>query len=129
MASTTQHMAVIAPGDIPLDSLLQQFNSRSDALGDITLTTIIRFLILAAKLRNDIILTQPATLSATDPPDILPPSIAAFLGDCCDLPPHSVDHCWGILKAVVWHGSNRFLDHSETFFAKYGHHRGLSTFF
>jgi hypothetical protein len=41
MASTTQHMAVIAPGDIPLDSLLQQFNSRSDALGDITLTTIV----------------------------------------------------------------------------------------
>jgi hypothetical protein len=115
-------------GDIYLTRLLQLTDETSPALRQLTLGQVVQFLTLAARLKNDIILTQPATVLASDPPDVLPPTVNSFLSDCCDISSDSVDRCWDVLKDVVWHGRDIFRDNSDTAFVEYGHRRGLSVY-
>jgi len=89
------------------------------------LETVIRFISLASKLKNDILLVQPARVSATEPPEVLPPTIVAFLASTCEMPPADVRHCWDALKGTVWNRPNLLLDQSEGAFAAHGISRGL----
>ncbi|KAG1832287.1 hypothetical protein DFJ58DRAFT_671167 [Suillus subalutaceus] len=60
--------------------------SAAELLGsipDLTLETIFTFALLATSLKDDIILTQPATHDIDEPPLFLPPSIVTFLSGAC----------------------------------------------
>jgi hypothetical protein len=100
--------------------------NHSETLRQLTLGQIVHFVTLASRLKDDILLTQPAHISPLQPPDVLPPSITSFLSDCCGLSEDLVDSCWDVLKDMAWQESNVFKDHSEMACVEYGHSRGLS---
>jgi hypothetical protein len=110
-------------GDIRLSVLFSLLDDT--LLNCLTLGSLVTFVTLASKLKDDILLTQPASHLATQPPDVLPPSIIHFLGGCCDLTPLHVGHCWDALKSVIWHGTELICNRSEALFTEYGHRRGL----
>jgi hypothetical protein len=66
-------------GDIPLARLLELINDATGALATLSLGQVVQFLTLAARLKDDILLTQPPLLSGSDPPDVLPPTVNDFL--------------------------------------------------
>jgi hypothetical protein len=54
----------------------------------------------------------PSTfVSDSEPPDVLPPCIVAFLSDGCELTPTYVENCWKVMKGVVWSAPPRDLRH------------------
>ncbi|KAG1772089.1 hypothetical protein EDD22DRAFT_768787 [Suillus occidentalis] len=75
------------------------------SIHDITLETTFTFASLAASLKDDIILTQPATHDIHKPPIFLPPSVITFLGSACTLSSASVRMCWSALKDSIWAGN------------------------
>jgi len=112
--------------DINVEALLQQLQLNPDLFWTLTLGQIFCFISLASCLKDDILLTQPAKLSATNPPDILPPTITGFLGNSCDLPQAYVEQCWDILKDTIWDSAAISCDHLDSAFTQHGHHSGLS---
>jgi hypothetical protein len=111
-------------GDIGLSALIPLSNALSVAP---TLNTIVHFVNLASRLKDDILLTQPAFVSPLQPPSTLPPSARQFLSDACGLPPPDIDCCWDTLKGVIWEPLNLPQDRVERDFTNYGHSRGFST--
>ena len=87
---------------------------------------IVDFVTLSSRLKDPILLAQPAGISVTEAPAVLPPSVAAFLGSSCNLTPPAVENCWKILKTTVWKYSESKV---ETAFADHGVKHGLSTLF
>ena len=110
-------------GGVTLDELLQQFRSSPLSFNGLTWEQLVQFTTLASKVKNDIILTQPANVPESEPPDVLPPSVAAFLGDSCMLMPAQVEDCWKVMKGVVWRTAPSIP--VETIFAEHGHQYGL----
>ena len=92
---------------------------------DMSLEQLIKFIMLASKLKNDIILVQPTSIPESHPPDILPPSITLFLQNSCTISEACVTSCWEALKSTVWYDSNKFKDTSESDFAEHSHPMGL----
>ena len=107
-------------------STVQQLLDANPAVSDITLSQIFHFISFVSRLKDDILLTQPAHWSATVPPDILPPSVIEFLSDGCDLAQEKVETLWGILKSNIWLDAGAYQDCSAAAFAKHGHVRGLA---
>ncbi|KAG2097518.1 uncharacterized protein F5147DRAFT_527280, partial [Suillus discolor] len=68
----------------------------------LTLEAIFTFASLATSLKNDIILTQPATYDVHEPLMFLPPSIVTFLSKACVLSLESLRMCWSALKNNIW---------------------------
>ena len=62
-----------------LENLLELLKAQPDAFHGLTIGKILRFVTCAARLRDDIILTQPPELSSLQAPENLPPSIRLFL--------------------------------------------------
>ncbi|KAF8239546.1 hypothetical protein L208DRAFT_1386015 [Tricholoma matsutake] len=62
---------------------------------------IVDFVTFASRLKDPILLAQPAGVSVTEAPDGLPPSVAAFLGGSCNLTPSGVENYWKILKTTI----------------------------
>ncbi|KAG2051176.1 hypothetical protein BDR06DRAFT_824912, partial [Suillus hirtellus] len=60
------------------------------------------FASLATSLKDDIILTQPATHNIRKPPLFLLPSIVFFLSTACKLQVASVKTYWSVLKSSIW---------------------------
>jgi hypothetical protein len=85
---------------------------------------IFDFITFASRLKDPILLAQPAGISVDEAPAVLPPSVAAFLGSSCNLTPPAVENCWKILKITVWEYSESKV---ETAFAEHGVKHGLST--
>jgi hypothetical protein len=69
------------------------------------------------------LLAQPAGVSVTEAPDVLPSSVAAFLGGSCNLTPSAVEPCWKILKTTIWTYTERDV---EAAFAEHGVKHSLS---
>jgi hypothetical protein len=107
--------------NILLQHLQQELSNQS---ADISLHQLFSFVTLISRLRDDILLAQPANVSASVAPAILPPVIVEFISSCCDLPEDAVDCIWGVLKDMVWNGGY----HQDTLgsFFKHGLERGLS---
>ena len=112
--------------DINVEALLQQLQLNPDLFQTLTLGQIFHFISLASCLKDDILLTHPAKLSATNLPDVLPPTITGFLGNSCDLPQAYVEQCWDILKHTIWDSAAISCDHLDSAFTQHGHHSGLS---
>lgn len=106
-----------------LFELLRQLENM-DILRDVTLKHLFNFIHITNKLRNDILLAQPASHPADEPPIALPPSVTLFLSQALDLPCAAVTVLWEVLRTEAW-GGDLVLDH-RMIFERYGHPIGLS---
>ncbi|KAF8225954.1 hypothetical protein L208DRAFT_1503394, partial [Tricholoma matsutake] len=89
---------------------------------NLSFNTIQRFISLALRLKDDILLAQPLSIVVSDHPDVLPPTIVTFLQASCSISEDSINSCWEALKSTVWlhvnsEEDNAILDD----FAKHGH--------
>ena len=104
---------------------MQKIFALNEKHPDMSLEQLIKFIMLASKIKNDIILVQPTSIPESHPPNILPPSITLFLQNSCTISEACVTSCWEALKSTVWYDSNKFKDTSESDFAEHGHPMGL----
>jgi hypothetical protein len=104
---------------------LQDVVGLSQEYPQLSFSQVQQFVLLASKLKDDIILAQPSSILVFDPPEILPPTIATFLQHCCDISADCVDSCWHTLKSTVWHNTNSLEDSTIHDFAVHGHSLGL----
>jgi hypothetical protein len=114
-----------AEGD--LEGILALIQANSEALKGLTLGNILRFVSLAAGLKNDILLAQPASHPASEAPEALPPSVEAFLGSSCNIPKEFVDGCWAILRGTIWNSDDITHTDPEALFQEHGHKSGIGT--
>jgi len=70
--------------------LLQHLKQNTDALSITSINTLFRFIKIATALKRDIILVEASSALISDPPHILPPAIARFLGAGCSISPEEV---------------------------------------
>lgn len=90
-----------------LPALLQLHSQCPTAFSQLGLENTFRFISLASKLKNEILLAQPSTHPISKLPAFLPPSITTFLSRCCDISETMVDKCWEVLGPAVWQVSYR----------------------
>jgi hypothetical protein len=84
-----------------------------------------QFVVLAAKLKDDILLSQPTSVLVFDPPMILPPTVTTFLQNSCEISEPCVKACWEVLKSTIWHDAKNLEDSITADFAAHGHSLGL----
>ena len=95
---------------------------------DLSFGQVQQFISLASKLKNDILLAQPLSVPAFNPPDILPPTITTFLQKSCGISVSCVDKCWEALKSTIWNDDHLQVEDSILVtqdFATHGHPLGL----
>lgn len=94
------------------------------------LDKILQFLRLSSYLKNDILLCQPSHVSVDYAPEILPPSIAAFLSGATGIALGDIDSCWDVLKDDAWEypSLQTITRDDEDAFINHGWARGLCNF-
>src|SRR5580698_9903859 len=85
-----------AMGD--LDKILDLLRVDPDAFQGLTISKILRFVSYASSLKNDILLSQPASRSESSPPDFLPQTVESFLSESCDIPAEFTKSCWDVRR-------------------------------
>lgn len=95
---------------------------------ELSLGQIQQFISLATKLKDDILLAQPSSVLALDPPDVLPPTVLLFLQNSCNISLACVETCWDVLKTTIWHDVHGLEDSVIHDFAVHGHSLGLCAF-
>lgn len=84
-----------------------------------------QFISLASRLKNDILLTQPSSVMAFNPPDVLPPSVSRFLQNSCAISVDCVVACWNALNLTIWNDAHTLENSLFQDFAAHGHSLGL----
>ena len=84
-----------------LDRVLTVLHAHPDVVLHLSLRKMHHFIVHTARLKNDIILTQPATSPHDCPPQFLPPVVKTFLLILLSLKVGVVEQCWGIFKDLV----------------------------
>jgi hypothetical protein len=111
------------------NALLKLVTAHPDLFGGPSLPKIFLLIVSAIKLKDDILLAQPAEHSSTEPPDYLPPSVVVLLSRICSLTESIVEGYWRILKGIVWNEglANTAMcpEALEAQFAKHGQDRGF----
>jgi hypothetical protein len=110
-----------------LKKILDLLRVDPEAFQGLAIGKILRFASYASSLKNDILLSQPASQSESTPPDILPPTVESFLSESCDIPAEFTKSCWEVFKETVWEESEVKRERVEKDFQKHGHIHGLST--
>ena len=106
---------------------LQDVVNLSQEYPQLSFNQVQQFILLASKLKDDILLAQPSSILAFDPPDILPPTITTFLQHACKISMDCVDTCWNTLKFTIWDDANGLDDSTIHDFAAHGYSLGLCT--
>lgn len=114
-----------------LSSILNRFVTTKVLFERLTLAKVHSFIVHAARLRNDILLTQPAAVSLDDIPAFLPTSIQAFLCELIDIPIELVPDCWTALKDLVWDARyvNALVESIDVGFMRHGIQKGLRAYY
>jgi hypothetical protein len=99
-------------------------------LKELNLQQLLQFIQLAARVKNDILLCQPFSVSSECAPDVLPPSIVSFLSEATNIPLKHIDSCWEVLKDDVWQfpSVKEVTQEDEHAFVNYGWARGLCVY-
>lgn len=112
--------------------LFDVFREQPSLSASLTLDRVVRFVVYATSLRNDIVLVQPANHLPERVPDFLPHSVEAFLSEACLIDLDLIPALWGALSETVWGGNfEKFLEKEPhlSVFSQYGHNHGLCMFF
>lgn len=97
---------------------------------EICFEQILRFMALAAHLKDDIKLAQPSTQAINEVPQILPLSIQQFLSSATSIPSSHVEGLWDCVSTVVWNNMAGVMDvrSQVSQFADHGLPVGISRF-
>ena len=112
--------------------LFEIFCAQPSLSAGLTLDQVVRFIVYATRLRDDIVLVQPANHPPECVPDFLPHSVQGFLSDACSIHLDFIPSLWGALRDTVWGGTfGKFLEKEPhmSVFSQHGHNHGLSMFF
>ncbi|KAF8074791.1 hypothetical protein FPV67DRAFT_1408151 [Lyophyllum atratum] len=104
--------------NVPLRDLL----TLTQSFPTITLREINVFITLVSRLKHDILLTQPASMTGV--PVHLPLSVKIFLENACSLNRTCVESCWSLLKDYIWNGKQTV--DAVDLFRKFGHLHGYT---
>lgn len=114
---------------VELTAFLRVLEQNPAAFRGITLENLMKFVIYAGKLKNDILIVQPAEHPPLEPPDHLPRSIESFLNQACGLVDDQVSHCWAIVKDMVWSEEPSISEEQNTTaFREHGYDKGISRY-
>ena len=114
-------------GHIRLHQLQRELSADPVLLSNLTLHQIFSFITLISRLKDDIILTQPAHMSASTAPAVLPPAIVDFIASCCNLTEGDVDRIWEVLRDTIWHQAHNYRqEDTMAAFTEHGHEHGLT---
>jgi hypothetical protein len=108
-----------------LENLWELLKAQPDAFHELTIGKILCFVTCAARLRDNIILTQPPELSSLRAPKNLPPSIRLFLVQTCTIPERYADVCWSAFKDTIWSEGEQLQSSMEPHFRNHGHAMGI----
>lgn len=113
-----------------LEELLILLRSDVDASKTLTLASLFRFITYAARLKDDILLPQPARHSPLISPDLLPTTVLNFLASACGFSLATTEHCWSILKDIIWNSEDFTLEQTKVeacsrVFLAHGHTFGI----
>ncbi|TEB17856.1 hypothetical protein FA13DRAFT_1649942 [Coprinellus micaceus] len=90
---------------------------------------LLRFITLSSRLKDDILLPQPATHPENVPPAVLSPALQVFLSAACPLPSAIIPSLWKALRTVIWDpGTLSVFEPSAQMAAhlRHGHNVGLT---
>jgi hypothetical protein len=85
-----------------LENFVKLFHDDLNTFHALSVPKIISFVNMAASLRDDVILMQPLSHSPSEPPNILPPSIASFLAVAIEVELECIPKIWKFFKKSVW---------------------------
>jgi hypothetical protein len=93
-------------------------------------TVSYKFFSTTVRLKDDILLAQPADHRPINPPDILPRAVVILLSRICDISESAVGDYWDRFKEDVWHSSDLQLWDSavEALFSTYGQDLGFRAY-
>jgi hypothetical protein len=93
-------------------------------------SVLYRFISVAARLKDDILVVQPSHHLPEDPALVLPPAIVTLISRVCDIPQDEVEYHWDRLKDVIWCSTDLPMQESalEALFLKHGHDIGFCEF-
>jgi len=108
-------------------SVLEGLSTLS-GLCNISFNKLLQYGRLVSHLKNDILLSQPLDQSnISNPPEILPPTIATFLSVALDIPAENMQDGWDVLKEFLWNCPKvPLLDEDYEAFKVFGWELGLS---
>jgi hypothetical protein len=107
----------------------------SSAQPPVHLEQLVKFVAFASRLKDDILLAQPAAFNvAENRCPVLPPSIQGFLSDACSIPLPSINIIWKVVFPTAWNTNSDITpafgaSESEsplTDYEKFGYSRGIS---
>ncbi|KIJ07348.1 hypothetical protein PAXINDRAFT_90571 [Paxillus involutus ATCC 200175] len=105
--------------------LLQHLQRKPCLVTQNTVHTLFSFISIASNLRDDMILTQPSTISSSIPPCILSPVFRIFLAAACSLSEDEVSSSWELFKDIIWEGGLSNINSKEVW-EEYGRRRGFA---
>ena len=110
-----------------MDNILRRLAEFPGLLGQLSFTQIFHFIIYSSRIKNDIILTQPASHTPFIPPEYLSPAVQGFLAEVLQVNVHTVQQCWAAFKDLAWNEEyiTQLDGNSEEVFQCYGIFRGL----
>lgn len=84
--------------------LLQNLQNLLPDNAHISLTSILRFIMLTTRLRDDIVLVQNGTYDPCqpEPPANLSDAIMQFLAASCDLDLRYISAYWSTFRSIIW---------------------------
>jgi hypothetical protein len=109
--------------ELDFEELVRQLRGLSLPFQSLKWKQIVDFFTFVSRLKDPILLAQPAGVSVTEAPDVLPPSVATFLGGSCNITVSAVTHCWKILQMTIWTYTESDV---EAAFAEHGVKHSLS---
>ncbi|THU84661.1 hypothetical protein K435DRAFT_586176, partial [Dendrothele bispora CBS 962.96] len=103
--------------------------SSNPVFARITIAQLISFVLLASKLKKEILLAQPSNTALDHAPEFLPSYMIAFLSSACSMSNEEVKECWKVIQEEVWSFDERVgsFEHCQKSFTKHGRVCGLSS--
>ena len=103
-----------------LHSLTTLLAECGEALCHDPLLTLIKFASFAARVKNAILLAQPANHTPDQPPAVLPPLVLILLSRVCQVPGGLAERMWTAVKATVWMMDDGVSRTNEDMFREHG---------
>jgi hypothetical protein len=93
---------------------------------NLSIMGLFNFIYIAKRLRDDILLPQPAEEPEHNAPEILPPSVTRLLADSCNIEIEDVDVLWMELRHLIWDKQDFPRHNLAGTILKYGHGLGFA---
>ncbi|EPS93910.1 hypothetical protein FOMPIDRAFT_1135327 [Fomitopsis schrenkii] len=113
-----------------LAELLRRLAEHPGLVDSLTLAGIIKFIVHASELKDNIILTQPANQNPNDVPLYLSTTVSYYLSVVASISIEQVAQCWLVFRDIVWDSIEvkSWFEDRERIFEEHGWERGISLY-